>query len=130
MSGEAAELAQLKRAYGREEPIVLYLYHPHAVHAQYDLVLLAEPTPYSEGCLTTGDGACAMPAYSAHIAASKTLQEDAPGFTRLLEQLRISLDEMEAMQKQVDVDGEEVAAVARQWVDDHAEQIETWTAAG
>jgi len=84
VSGEAAELAQLKRAYGREEPIVLYLYHPHAVHAQYDMVQLEEPTPYTEGCLTDGDGACAMPAYSANIAASKDLQEDAPKFVGLL----------------------------------------------
>jgi glycine betaine/proline transport system substrate-binding protein len=130
VSGEAAELAQLKRAYGREEPIVLYLYHPHAVHAQYEMVQLEEPTPYTDGCLTEGDGACAMPAYSANIAASKQLQEDAPRFVGLLEQLRIDLDDMEAMQKQVDVDGEEVAAVARSWVDDHADEIATWTAEG
>jgi glycine betaine/proline transport system substrate-binding protein len=130
VSGEAAELAQLKRAYDREEPIVLYLYHPHAVHAQYDMVQLEEPTPYTDGCLTEGDGACAMPAYSANIAASKQLQEDAPRFVGLLEQLRIDLDDMEAMQKQVDVDGEEVAAVARSWVDDHADEIATWTAEG
>ena len=129
VSGEAAELAQLKRAYGREEPIGLYLYHPHAVHAQYDMVQLEEPTPYREGCLTEGDGACAMPAYSANIAASKQLQEDAPRFVGLLEQLRIDLDDMEAMQKQVDVDGEDVTAVARQWVDDHADEISSWTAA-
>jgi len=36
---------------------------------------------------------------------------------------------MEAMQKQVDVDGEDVAAVAEQWVDDHADEISSWTAA-
>ena len=129
VSGEAAELAQLERAYGREEPIVLYLYHPHAVHAQYDMVQLEEPTPFTDGCLTEGDGACAMPAYSANIAASTQLQEDAPRFVGLLEQLRIDLDEMEAMQKQVDVDGEEVGDVARQWVDEHADEISTWTAA-
>lgn len=129
VSGEAAELAQLKRAYGREAPIVLYLYHPHAVHAQYDMVQLEEPTPFTEGCLTEGDGACAMPAYSANIAASTQLQEDAPRFVSMLEQLRIDLADMEAMQKQVDVDGEEVSAVARQWVDEHADEISTWTAA-
>ncbi|HZH19003.1 MAG TPA: glycine betaine ABC transporter substrate-binding protein, partial [Geodermatophilus sp.] len=69
VSSEAAELAQLENSYSRQEPIVLYLYHPHAVFAQYDMVQLEEPTPYSEGCLTTGDGACAMPSYSANIAA-------------------------------------------------------------
>ncbi|HYX97596.1 MAG TPA: glycine betaine ABC transporter substrate-binding protein [Geodermatophilus sp.] len=126
VSSEAAELAQLENSYSREEPIVLYLYHPHAVFAQYDMVQLEEPTPYTDGCLTTGNGACAMPSYSANIAASKDLQEQAPQFVDLLKDFRISVDEMEAMQKQVDVDGEEVATVARQWVDGHADQIDQW----
>ncbi len=126
VSSEAAELAQLENSYSREEPIVLYLYHPHAVFAQYDMVQLEEPTPYTEGCLTTGDGACAMPSYSANIAASTELQEQAPGFADLLVDLRIPVEEMEQMQKQVDVDGEDVAAVAQQWVDEHADQIDGW----
>ena len=126
VSSEAAELAQLENSYSREEPIVLYLYHPHAVFAQYEMVQLEEPTPYTEGCLTTGNGACAMPSYSANIAASTELQEQAPEFADLLVDLRISVEEMEEMQKQVDVDGEDVGTVARQWVDEHATQIDEW----
>jgi glycine betaine/proline transport system substrate-binding protein len=127
VAGEAAELAQLKRAYSRKEPIVLYLYHPHAVFAQYDMVQLKEPTPYTDGCLTTGNGACAMPAYSAHIAASKDLQKESPRFAKLLTNLRITLPEMEAMQKQVDVDQRDVATVAKQWVDTKTSEIDQWT---
>ena len=126
VSSESAELAQLENSYSREEPIVLYLYHPHAVFAQYDMVQLEEPNPYTDGCLTDGDGACAMPSYSANIAASKELQEEAPDFVALLENLRISVDEMEEMQKAVDVDGEDVSTVARQWVDDHSDDIDEW----
>jgi glycine betaine/proline transport system substrate-binding protein len=126
VSSEAAELAQLKNAYSSKDPIVLYLYHPHAVFAQYDMVQLEEPTPYSDGCLTTGNGACAMPSYSANIAASKDLQKQAPKFVTLLTNLRISVDEMEAMQKAVDVDGDDVDTVAQKWVDDHASQIDQW----
>jgi glycine betaine/proline transport system substrate-binding protein len=126
VSSEAAELAQLENSYSRQEPIVLYLYHPHAVFAQYEMVQLEEPTPYTEGCLTTGDGACAMPSYSANIAASTELREQAPAFVDLLTDLRISVEEMEQMQKRVDVDGEDVATVARQWVDEHADQIDQW----
>ena len=126
VSSEAAELAQLENSYRREEPIVLYLYHLHAVFAQYDMVQLEEPTPYSEGCLTTGDGACAMPSYSANIAASNELAEEAPAFVELLTNLRIPVEEMEEMQKAVDVDDEEISTVARQWVDDHADEIDEW----
>lgn len=126
VAGEAAELAQLDRAYGRKEPIALYLYHPHAVHAQYEMVQLEEPTPYAEDCFTTGTGACAMPAYSANIAVSKELKEQAPKFVGLLEDLRISVDEMEQMQKAVDVDDEEVEAVATRWVEQNAATVEKW----
>src|SRR5215217_3822585 len=126
VSSEAAELAQLKNSYSAEEPIVLYLYHPHAVFAQYDMVQLEEPTEYTDGCLTEGDGACAMPSYSANIAASDDLRDQAPGFVDLLRNLRISVDEMEEMQKKVDVDGDDVPTVAKQWVDDHADQIDQW----
>jgi glycine betaine/proline transport system substrate-binding protein len=126
VSGEEAQLAQLEVAYRRGEPIVLYLYHPHEVFALYDMVQLEEPTPYTDGCLTTGDGACAMPSYSANIAASKDLQEQAPAFVDLLRGLRISIEEMEGMLKQVDVDDEDVETVARRWIDDHSGQIEAW----
>ncbi|MDP9497060.1 MAG: glycine/betaine ABC transporter substrate-binding protein [Actinomycetota bacterium] len=129
VAGEAAELAQLKRAYDRKQPIVLYLYHPHAVFAQYDMVQLEEPTPYTDGCLTTGNGACAMPAYSANIALSDELGAKVPRFTSLLQQFRIPLQEMEAMQKQVDVDKKQVSAVAKGWVDSHGQQVDQWTAA-
>jgi glycine betaine/proline transport system substrate-binding protein len=126
VSSEAAELAQLQTSYGREEPIVLYLYHPHAVFAQYDMVQLEEPTPYTDGCLTTGDGACAMPSYSANIAVSNELREQAPAFVDLVTDLRISVEEMEEMQKRVDVDGEDVGTVARDWVDTNADRIDGW----
>jgi glycine betaine/proline transport system substrate-binding protein len=127
IAGEAAELAQLKKAYGQHQPIVLYLYHPHAVFAEYDMVQLTEPTPYTDGCLTTGNGACAMPAYSANIAASKDLQQQAPRFATLLRNLRIPLTDMEQMQKQVDVDKQDVATVAKQWVDGKSSEIDQWT---
>ena len=127
VAGEAAQQAQLKRAYDRKEPIVLYLYHPHAVFAQYDMVQLEEPTPYTEGCLTTGNGACGMPAYSANIAVSDDMAQKLPKFAEMLREFRIPLQEMEAMQKQVDVDKQQVAAVAKSWVDRHGPQIEDWT---
>jgi glycine betaine/proline transport system substrate-binding protein len=128
-AGEAAELAQLKRAYSRKQPIVLYLYHPHAVHAQYDMVQLQEPKPFTEGCLTTGNGACAMPAYSANIAVSKDLEKQAPKFATLLKNLRISVPEMEAMQKAVDVDKKDVATVAKDWVAKNAAKTDAWAKA-
>lgn len=126
VAGEAAELAQLERSYGREEPIVLYLYRPHSVFAQFDMTQLEEGRPYEDGCFTEGDGACAMPAYSANIAVSKELQEQAPEFVAMLEEFRIPLEEMEEMQKAVDIDGEPADAVAAGWVEEHTDEIQSW----
>lgn len=128
VAGEAAELAQLGRAYSRKEPIVLYLYHPHAVFSQYDMVQLTEPTPYSDGCLTTGSGACAMPAYSANIALAGSVAEKAPKFAALLKNLRIDLPEMEDMLKQIDVDKQDVESVASDYVEKHADDVKAWAA--
>ena len=71
-SSEAAQLAELRRAYQAKEPILVYLYHPHWVFAEFQMTQLQEPNPYTPDCFTTGNGACAMPAYSAWTAASTT----------------------------------------------------------
>ncbi len=128
IASEAAELAQLKRAYDRKEPILIYLYHPHAVFAEYDMVQLKEPNPYTTNCFTTGNGACAMPAYSANIAVSNKLKQQAPKFVALLGKFRIPLAEMEQMQKAIDVDKQTPSVVAASWVDSHQQQIDSWSA--
>lgn len=131
VGGEAAELAQVERSVAREEPILAYLYRPHAIHAQYDLTLLEESTPYEEGCFAEGgDGACAMPAYSANIAASTDLAEEAPQFVAMLEEFAIPLEEMEEMQAAVEVEGLDVEEVAAEWVEGHQEEISSWIPAG
>lgn len=125
VAGEAAELAQLKRAYERQEPILVFLYHPHWVFAEFDLVQLEEPNPYKEDCFTTGDGACAMPSNYVSIALSKELVQKAPNFASFIEDFRISVDEMEEMQNEV-ADGREQSDVAEEWIKGHAEEVNTW----
>ena len=125
-SGEAAELAELKRAYGSEEPIVLYLYRPHWVFSEYDMTQLEEDAPYAEDCFTTGDGACALPPYSACVAAKTDLAERAPGFYGLLKNFQLPLEEVETMLAAVDQEGKEPSEVAEQWVADNQSTIDGW----
>lgn len=126
-SGEAAELAQLKRAIQREEPILTYNYRPHWVFAEYELTQLEEPNPYKEGCLEEGgDGACAMPPYSAWTAARKEVAEKAPRFHAMLQQFEIPLEDMEAMLSKVDLEKQEAEAVAKEWVDANQADIDAW----
>lgn len=126
-SGEAPQLAQLKRANQRKEPILVYLYHPHWVFASFDMVQLEEPAPYKEGCLEeNGNGACAMPAYSAAIALSKEVMSDAPKFADFIKNFKITIEEMEEMQKAVDIDKEKPEDVAGKWIDEHGDDIKEW----
>ena len=126
-SGEAAQLAQLKRAIQRKEPIVTYQYRPHWVFAQYDLTQLEEPNPYKEGCFEEGgDGACAMPPYSAWTAARKEVAEKAPKFHAMLQQFEIPLEDMEAMLAKVDLENQDAEAVAKEWVDANQQDIDSW----
>lgn len=128
-SSEAAQLAELRRAYERRQPILVYLYHPHWAFEEFDLTQLEEPTPYQPDCFTTGNGACAMPAYAAWTAASTELQRDAPRFHEMLERFELPLPDVEAMLKAVDVDDADVEEVARRWVAEHPDDVRSWVGA-
>ncbi|MBW0104660.1 glycine betaine ABC transporter substrate-binding protein [Pseudonocardia sp. KRD291] len=128
-SSEAAQLAELRRSYERRAPILVYLYHPHYVFQEFEMTRLDEPTPPKEGCFDTGDGACAMPDYAAWTAASKELQTSAPKFVAMLERFEIPVADVEEMLKRVDLDNEDVEAVARDYVARHPEAVRKWVGA-
>lgn len=127
-SSEAAQLAELQRVYGREEPILLYLYRPHWVFEQYDMTQLEEPAPNTPDCFTTGSGACAMADYSAWTAASNEVREQAPGFYAMLERFELPLTDVETMLKSVDVDGRPAEDVAEEWVAANPQVVDQWLA--
>ena len=128
-SSEAAELAELRRAYQAKEPILVYLYHPHWVFAEFEMTQLQEPTPNTPDCLTSGNGACAMPAYSAWTGASTRVQQEAPKFYAMLQKFEIPVADMEAMLKSVDVDKKDPTAVAKDWLAANQQKVQGWTAA-
>ena len=127
-SSEAAQLAELRRAYERHQPILVYLYHPHWVFTQFQMTQLQEPAPYQPDCFTTGSGACAMPDYSAWTAASTRLQQEAPRFSAMLQRFELPLPDVEAMLKTTDVDKQPAEQVAKQWVDANQQRVQRWLA--
>jgi glycine betaine/proline transport system substrate-binding protein len=127
-SSEAAQLAELRRAYERQEPILVYLYHPHWVFAEFQMTQLQEPSPYQPDCFTTGSGACAMPDYSAWTAASTRVQQEAPRFYAMLQKFELPLADVETMLKSVDVDQQPAEQVAKQWVDANQQRVQQWLA--
>ena len=127
-SSEAAQLAELRRAYQAKEPILVYLYHPHWVFAEFQMTQLQEPNPYTPDCFTTGNGACAMPAYSAWTAASTRVAQEAPKYHAMLQKFEIPVPDMEAMLKSVDVDKKDAAAVAKEWLGANQQKVDQWLA--
>lgn len=125
-ASEAAYLAALDDAYNSEEPILLYLWQPHWAFAEYDLTLLEEPTPYKEGCLDGGDGACAMPFQQANIAAHSDLKEKAPEFYAFLEQFKFDVAELQELLADRFVREEPFKQIAKSWVDAHQDEVESW----
>jgi len=126
-SSAAALFAQLDRAYTREEPVLVYLYQPHWVFAQYEMTQLEEPNEYVEGCLDEGgDGDCAMPDYAAGVAASADLQEQVPAFTDMLGRMEIPVGDMDTMIAQVDVEERDADEVAQEWVEANADVVDGW----
>jgi glycine betaine/proline transport system substrate-binding protein len=124
-SSEAALIAQVRRAYERREPVLFAFYRPHWLFQRFDLVQLAEPNPYRPGCFEGGQDRCAIATQASWIAARKDLAERAPRFASALRNVRIPLQEIEALLFQVD-GGEEPAAVARRWVEGHRAEVDAW----
>ena len=127
-SSESAQLAELRRAYQAKEPILVYLYHPHWVFAEFEMTQLQEPNPYTPDCFTTGNGACAMPSYAAWTAASTKVQQDAPKFYAMLQKFEIPVPDMEGMLKSVDVDKKDATAVAKEWLAANPQKVQEWVA--
>lgn len=125
-SSEAAQIAELRRAYERRAPILVYLYRPHYVFGEFDMTKLEEPVPSRPDCFTTGDGGCAMPAYSAWSAASTDLAAKAPRFRAFLDRFEIPVPDIEEMLTRVDVDNEDVEVVARDFVASRPELVRKW----
>ena len=128
-SSEAAQLAELRRAYQSREPILVYLYHPHWVFSEFEMTQLQEPNPYTPDCFTTGNGACAMPPYSVWTAASTNVEKGAPKFYAMLQKFEIPVAEMEDMLKSVDVDKKDPTEVAKQWLGANQQKVQEWVAA-
>lgn len=127
-SSEAAELAELKRAYDREQPILVYLYRPHWVFNDYELTQLEEPHPYEEGAFTDGGHTdVAIPTLAANIAARKDLAERVPEFYELLTKVSIPLEDIEALLAASNEDSALTPKdLAAQWIEAHQEEVSSW----
>jgi glycine betaine/proline transport system substrate-binding protein len=123
---DAALIAAIVRAEERKQPIVFFFYHPHWLFKRFDLVKLEEPNPYHAGCFENGVGQCAVPSFSAWVAARRDLAARAPRFYALLSHFTVPIDDVEDMMLKVNIEKRSAHDAAAQWVEAHHAEVDHW----
>ncbi|MFS0861775.1 glycine betaine ABC transporter substrate-binding protein [Fredinandcohnia sp. 179-A 10B2 NHS] len=110
----AAMTAALKKAYDKEEPIIITGWTPHWKFASYDLKYLEDPKGvYGEE-------------ENIHSIARLGLKEDLPGVYTLLDNFFWTAEDMNTVMGDIQkgTSPEEAAAA---WVEDNADKVSEWT---
>lgn len=123
---EPATVAELDTRFAAEEPILMYWWTPTAAVAKYDLVNVLLPE-YNDECYA--DVAmidCDYPEDVIIKAASAELADKAPEVYAFLEAFTITNDDQLEMLPAVEIDGEDPADVAAEWIANHADVWQAW----
>lgn len=123
---DAALIAAVVRAEERRQPIVFFFYHPHWLFKRFNLLRLEEPNSYHAGCFEQDIGRCALPSFSASIAARKDLAARAPRFYALLSHIALPIDDVEEMMLKVNTDKRSAHEAATMWVEAHRPEVDRW----
>lgn len=127
---EPATVAEIDSRVAAQEPILLYWWTPTAAVAQYELVNVLLPE-YTEECgesAAAGDGGvdCDYPEDVLFKAASGMLEEKDANVFHFLEAFTITTDDQLSMLPAVEIDGDDPATVAAQWVSDNEDTWSAW----
>jgi glycine betaine/proline transport system substrate-binding protein len=127
---EAATVAELQARVAAEEPVVMYWWTPTAAVAQYDLVKVELPA-YTEECgvhAAAGDGGvdCDYPEDVLIKLASAKLEEKAADVYAFLQKFTITTEDQLSMLPAAEIDGEDTADVAAQWIADNESVWKAW----
>ncbi len=113
-SSEQGMLAQVRRAYDREEDIVFLGWEPHPMNANFDLEYLEGGEDFfgGEGVVYT--------------TTRKGYVEECPNVGKLLKQMKFTLPmENEIMGRILD-DGQDPATATEEWLQGHPDVIDPW----
>jgi len=127
--------AELKAAYERKDPIVLWIYQPHWAPVKYKGEFVEFP-PYSPECyndpasgLTSKAYDCGKPVGPIWKAGWAGIGDKWPRAKTIIESFTLNNDEMGAMVAKVDLDGETVESVVDQWMTDNESRWKAWIGA-
>jgi glycine betaine/proline transport system substrate-binding protein len=130
---EAAELTALKAAVADEQPILMYFWTPHWVHAKYDLTMveLPEITPECEDAAANDVEAyaCGYAPDPLYKAFSADLESKAPAAFAFLSAMEWTNDDQNGVALAISekTDG---AEAAQTWIDANPTLWQSWVDAG
>ncbi|MEH7345494.1 glycine betaine ABC transporter substrate-binding protein [Bacillus sp. JJ1532] len=110
----AAMTAALKKAYAKEEPIVITGWTPHWKFSKFDLKYLEDPKGVYGG------------EENIHTIARLGLADDHPAAYKFLDQFNWTSEEMADVMVKV-TDGEDPEKAAKAWVEANADKVSEWT---
>lgn len=114
-SGSGATMtAALKRAYDKEEPIIITAWSPHWKFSKFDLKYLEDPK------LIYGD------AEEIHSIGRIGLEDDLPEAYEIFKRFEWDMDDMAEIMIAIE-DGVKPEEAARTWVDGNPEKVAEWT---
>jgi glycine betaine/proline transport system substrate-binding protein len=123
---EPATVAELDARFAAGEPVVMYWWTPTAAVAKYDLVQVELPE-YSDECYADPAAVdCAYPADVLVKLASAQLEEKAPDVWEFVSNFQLTNDDQLGMLPAVEIDGEDAADIAAQWIADNEAVWSTW----
>jgi len=127
---EPATVAEVDARVAAEEPVLLYWWTPTAAVSAYDLVnvTLPEVNDECEVSRAAGDGGvdCDYPEDVIFKAASGALEEKDANVFAFLEAFTITTEDQLSMLPAVEIDGDDPAAVAAEWVSANEDVWSAW----
>lgn len=110
----AAMTASLKKAYDKEEPIIVTGWTPHWMFAAYDLKYLEDP----KGSFGEDE--------NIHTITRNGLKDDMPEAYTVLDNFYWTSDDMGVVMMDI-YEGEDPTKAAASWVEDNADKVTEWT---
>ncbi|GIN91152.1 glycine betaine-binding protein OpuAC [Siminovitchia terrae] len=110
----AAMTAALKKAYDKEEPIIITGWNPHWMFSKYDLKYLEDP----EGSYGGEE--------EIHTIGRLGLKEDKPEAYKVLQQFHWKEEDMGAVMVDIQ-EGAKPEDAAKKWVEENQDKVDEWT---
>jgi len=126
---EAIMMARMIAADKKGQPLLMYLWWPHWIPAEVDLIVLEEPDPWTEGSFSDEEVEpvkSGHPMYHVNKLVAVSLEEKAPEVYQLMQNMMLSEQEINTLMLRVDVGEEEITAVVADWISQNQDNIDQW----